>query len=67
MNTSNRTKTPSTADRVFVADLVDRLGLAQAAEQLGLSKLATLGVVNGRGVYSPTIQSVQHARARMIA
>ncbi len=46
---------------------MDRLGLAKAAEEIGLSKLATLGVVNGRGVYAPTIEHVQHARARIVA
>jgi len=66
-NTSNRTSKPSTADRIFVAELVDRLGLAKAAQELGLSKLATLGIVSGRGSYLPTIRSVQDARSRTVA
>jgi hypothetical protein len=66
-NNTNRTVKATTADRVFVADLVDRLGLAKAAQELGISELAALAIVSGRGSYRPTIQSVQHARSRIVA
>lgn len=61
----NRSTRPSTADRVFVAELVDRLGLAKAATELGLSKLAVLNFLSGRGSYRPTIHRVQDARSRV--
>jgi hypothetical protein len=62
MSSSNRTRQATTADRIFVADLVEKHGLGKAAEQLGLSKLATLNAMTGRGLYGPTIRSIETAR-----
>lgn len=57
-----KTRRPTAADRVFVADIVERLGISAAARELGLSRLATLNVAHGGDCYQCTLERVAHAR-----
>ena len=60
--TTNRTRKPETADRIWVAELIERHGITEAAKRLGLSRLAVLNVAHGGDCYPSTLKHVRAMR-----